>query len=283
MFDFHCHSSHSDGELSPGGLVALAAKHSLKAISLTDHDVVSGIPEAVEKGRELGVDIIPGIELSLGFMGGEIHLLGYGIAYDDPVFRQTLTHAQQVRESRNVKIIEKMREQGIEVDYDDIRSIAGGDYPGRPHFAELLVKRRIARNIKDAFARFLGNGKPLFVQRDFISLEDGIDMITSAGGIPVIAHPLSLMISWSRLMEYLKRWHEMGIRGIEGYYPEHSPGKCERLIAAARDFGFLITGGSDFHGKSKPHNHLGRTTGNMKISPDMVKSFLMELAYSPIM
>ena len=282
MFDFHCHSNHSDGDLSPTELVRLASRRSLKTISLTDHDVVSGIPAAIEAGRKFGVGIIPGVELSLGFMGGEIHLLGYNFDYTSPSFLKDLAQAQDIRKTRNLEMIEKMRAAGIDVSYDDILEIAGGGFPGRPHFAKFLIQRKIARNVKDAFTRFIGNGKPYFVQRNFLSLEEGIDMITEAGGIPVIAHPLSLMVSWSRLMEYLLAWKDMGVRGIEGYYSEHSPGKCQRLISAAEPYGFLITGGSDFHGKSKPKIELGRTSGNRLLTEDMVESFLMEVSDSPI-
>ena len=282
MFDFHCHSNHSDGELSPAELVNLAGKKELSGISITDHDVVSGIPEALQAGKDAGIYILPGIELSLGFMGGEIHLLGYNFDFKSRSFISRLKEAQLVRDERNENMIRKMRDWGLDVTYTDIQTIAHGEYPGRPHFARYLIKLGMVRTVKEAFDRFLGKDKPFYHPRNYIPLEEGIGMILDAGGIPVIAHPLSLNVSWTKLAGYLPLWKEMGVQGVEGYYSEHSEGKCRRLVNEAGKYGFLITGGSDFHGKSKPKIELGRTGGNRRLTAEMVEDFLMEIGYSPI-
>ncbi|OGR05636.1 MAG: hypothetical protein A2511_09020 [Deltaproteobacteria bacterium RIFOXYD12_FULL_50_9] len=249
--DLHIHSTFSDGTLTPSSLVAMARRQGLAAISLTDHDTMAGIPEAIAAGRSETIEVIPGIELSALHKKASLHILGYGLDHRNAELIAKLNRYQEARRERNEKIIEKLARLGIRISLDDLRQSTNGQI-GRPHFARELVRLGVVRSEEAAFIRFLRTGGKAFVETFRYSAETTIAMINAAGGIAVLAHPATLNSSLSTIPTLLKELVPLGLKGIEVYYPRHTPKVTHRLAKLAENFGLLITGGSDFHGRS-PH------------------------------
>jgi len=250
--DLHLHSRYSDGTLSPAELVALAVESGLHALSITDHDTIAGLEDGREACREAGILFIPGVELSVGYGNGEIHILGYGINTRSKMLRGTLDRLAAEREDRMIKMVERLRSSGIPAVFEDVRALAGGNILSRLHLATYLADNGFAASRDDAFQRHIGNGRPAFVRRRLLTLKDAIDLIVGNGGFPVLAHPA--LTRRDDLIEYLVR---LGIRGIEVYYPKHSPGDTARYEKICLKYGLIATGGSDFHGEGKPETALG--------------------------
>lgn len=265
MVDLHAHSTASDGSYSPSRVVGLAHERGLSALSLTDHDTVSGLAEASARAGELGIAFVPGIELDIEWKPGECHLLGYGIKAPYPVLEPLLVKLIESRKERNREIAARMNEAGITVDLARIEELAGGGTVGRPHFAQYLVETKAVRNRQQAFDRYLAKDRPYYVDRKSVRLDEGIAAIAAACGIPVLAHPLSLYVSWGHMKEVLVKFRDMGIRGIEAWHPGARIVECERLEALARELGLFVTAGSDFHGEARPERRLGRTAGRRDI------------------
>ncbi|MDR2551769.1 MAG: PHP domain-containing protein [Treponema sp.] len=282
MIDLHTHSTASDGSLTPAGLVEKAALAGLNTLALTDHDTLAGLEEAEKAARNQGISFIPGVELEIQTPGsfssppaGEFHLLGLGITMPTAEFLDTLRYLAETRERRNHKMVEKMKEAGIEVHYDDIRAFAGGaglspasrvsPLVGRPHFGAFLVSRRLAKNQEQAFRRWLGRGRPFYVPREGLDFEKAVRLIHESGGAAVLAHPMSLYVSWGRLPAFLETLKEKGLDGLEAWHPTAGVKDCKRLEETGRNLELCITAGSDFHGSARPDRRLGYTSGNRKI------------------
>jgi predicted metal-dependent phosphoesterase TrpH len=292
MIDLHTHSSASDGDLQPGKLVKTAAARGIRAMALTDHDTISGLGEAEAAAREAGITLIPGVELEInaeapGFsipklaINGEFHLLGLGIRCPTGRFVETLRRLAEARERRNRQILEKMNGAGIETEYRDIEALAGGrlgesavgekavpvssGLVGRPHFGAFLIKKKIVKNQEQAFKRYLGKGRPFYVPKGGLEFAEAAEMIHQSGGIAVLAHPMSLYVSWGKLPALFGGLKELGLDGIEAWHPTAKPGICKRLDELGRSFHLYITAGSDFHGSARPERRLGHTAGGRTI------------------
>jgi predicted metal-dependent phosphoesterase TrpH len=265
MIDLHTHSSASDGSLTPPQLMNLAAARGLSAIALTDHDTIAGVETARKAAGEKGLRFIPGIEMEIRWEGGEFHLLGLGIRTPSGAFLDAVEELARRREERNGRIMDLMGAMGIAVQAGDLRDISGGNSLGRPHFASLLVKRRVVKNQEQAFSRYLGKGRPLYVPKEGLELPRALDCIKESGGIAVLAHPMSLYVSWGRLPDLLKGFKDQGLDGLEAWHPTTKPGACKRLEDLGKSLGLYITAGSDFHGAARPDRELGVTSGNRKI------------------
>jgi predicted metal-dependent phosphoesterase TrpH len=273
MIDLHTHSNASDGSLSPTELVAEAGRRGLTALALPDHDTTEGLEEAREAARKEGIHFIPGIEIEItweappGLPGapGEFHLLGLGISRPCPAFREAVAELFRRREARNLEILDRMRELSIDADYGEVRALSGGHSVGRPHFAALLVNRRIVKNREQAFARYLGRGKPLYVPKTGMEFERAAALIKESGGLAVLAHPMSLYVAWGRLPELIQGLKERGLAGIEAWHPTAKIRACKRLEDLGNALGLCITAGSDFHGEARPDRRLGVTAGDRKI------------------
>jgi predicted metal-dependent phosphoesterase TrpH len=276
MIDLHTHSSASDGSLSPGALIGEAAKRGLKAIALTDHDTVQGLAEAAEAAQAGGILFIPGIELEITWSrkdeGGEFHLLGLGLRRQSPSFTGAVAELSRRREKRNLEILERMHELNIEADYADIRALSGGHSVGRPHFAAFLVNRGIVKNREQAFFRFLAKGKPLYVPKAGLEFDEAAAAIKSAGGIAVLAHPMSLYVAWGKLPELVKSLKERGLDGLEAWHPTAKVRSCRRLEELGKSLGLYVTAGSDFHGEARPERRLGITAGGRKIEDSFLEA-----------
>ena len=243
--DLHTHSTYSDGILSPAMLVEEAVSRGVGILALTDHDTVAGIGEARAAGERLGVEIIPGVELSAALpSGGEVHLLGYFVDVDDPAFLEQLAGYARARIERMERMVERLSRIGAPVAVERVREIAGLGTVGRPHLGRALVEAGYASDLSDAFARYIGGGKPAFVPRPRVDPRDAIALVRAAGGVTVLAHPFSV----GGVESVLDRLVPAGLAGMEVDYGEYSVEDREilRQIAARRRL--IATGGSDYHG-----------------------------------
>jgi len=243
LADLHTHSSASDGVLSPTELVQLAKTEGLAAIAITDHDTISGLAAGIEAGRQLGISVIPGIELSTQLGDREIHILGYLLDYRDETFLSTLQIYTSARKSRGKKIIEKLKKLGIDLEWEEILHKAGEGSVGRLHIARALMEQGYVDSIEEAFHKYLNPGTPAFVPRLKLEPREAINLIKSVHGIPVLAHPG--LLNSAKLIEELI---SLGLMGLEVYYPLHGPQEVEYFAALCKVRGLIATGGSDFHG-----------------------------------
>ena len=265
MIDLHTHSTASDGTFSPAELAAEAHKAGLSLFALTDHDTVAGVAEAQQAGEALGIRVLPGIEISVEWQPGELHLLGLGIDIENKTLCGLMQYAQKKRLERNRKIIEKFNEAGIVIDEEKLAQLAGGAVIGRPHFAKYLVQEKKAKSIQDAFLKYLAKGRPFYIEKECLPLTESIDAIKDAHGVPVLAHPMSLYLSWGKLPETIAQFKKEGLVGLEAWHSGARYGECIRLQELAESLGLIVTAGSDFHGANRKDVHLGRTAANLPI------------------
>jgi predicted metal-dependent phosphoesterase TrpH len=289
MIDLHTHSNASDGDLSPDALIQKAARCGLRAIALTDHDTMNGLEIARREAQKRHINFISGREININWRGGnspagiagtgpggEFHLLGLGISSPSPGFIAAINELSRRREERNREMLRKMNEMGIEAAWEDVRALSGGHSVGRLHFARLLINLKIVKNAEQAFARFLGTGKPLFVPKDGLIFEEAAALIWESAGLPVLAHPMSLFVAWGRLPELLKALKDRGLAGVEAWHPTAKPGSCRRLAELGKSLGLCVTEGSDFHGAVRPERKLGYSSRGRKIE-DAVLEAIPEL------
>ena len=253
--DLHVHSSASDGTLSPKELVKLAKQQGLRAIAITDHDTASGYTEAMQAGEELGIEIVPGIEISTKY-SGPIHILGYYIDPQSPELLPVLNWVVEDRDRRNRKMAQLMADDGLPVSYEAMQQ-RFGKVIGRPHFGQILVELGLAESVNDAFDRFIEKGQKYYMPRSFLSVESSIELICHAGGIAVLAHPFQYKRDDKGLRELIEHCMESGLKGMECFYSGYSEEQCAYLCSLADEYGLIKTGGSDFHGSNKPHISLG--------------------------
>ena len=272
VIDLHTHSTASDGSLSPTSLIHAAAQRGITALALTDHDTLAGLSEAEQVAKQEGIRFIPGIEIELSWEPGEFHLLGLGVSKPSPAFMETIAGLAQKREARNYAIIGRMRDAGIEVQYEDILALSGGHSVGRPHFASFLVNRHIVKNYEQAFEKYLAKGKLFYVPRECLEFQRALALIKESGGITVLAHPMSLYVSWGNLPSLIRDFQEQGMDGIEAWHPTATPKTCKRLEELGRSLDMYITAGSDFHGTNRPERKLGITSGDRKISEAILEA-----------
>ncbi len=266
--DLHIHSSASDGTLSPGEILETACAQNLEAIAITDHDTVEGAKQALQVGIPETLQFLTGVEMSAApppslSLSGSFHILGYGIDLDDVALNQVLQVLQKARENRNPAIIERLNQLGFDMTIDQVVVAVGEGQIGRPHIARVMLQRGFVTSIDDAFDRYLGHGRPAYVDKPRISCQQAVDIIRGAGGIAVLAHPFLLNLNDPGVMEnLLVELKKMGFEGIEVYYPEHPPQATSLYEVLARKHDLLMTGGTDFHGKLKPEIQMGSGTGH---------------------
>jgi len=252
--DLHMHSTASDGTDPPETLGTLAAKAGLSAIALTDHDTTAGL-EAAQRSCEIaGLRFVPGIELSTerGRPRGTLHLLGYHIDPTAARLRDVIEQLNQARSQRNPQIIEALHVIGVDITLDEVHAEAGDATIGRPHIAQVLVRKGYAKSIQDAFARYIGIGGAAYRRKEGISPASAIDAIHAAGGVAVLAHPVQLRYDDERDLEQTVRsLVQLGLDGIEVQHSDHRPEHVSLYERLAEHFGLITTGGSDYHGRRK--------------------------------
>jgi predicted metal-dependent phosphoesterase TrpH len=259
--DLHTHSRASDGTDTPSGLVRAAARAGLDVVAITDHDTADGWAEAAGAAEDVGITLLPGMEISTGHHGRSVHLLAYLPDPTSPALADDLTRVLAGRESRVPDMVQRLRGLGIDITVDDVRAASpGAAATGRPHIADALVTLGVVADRTEAFDRYLGAGRVAFVNRYAAPLEATIRAVTEAGGVSVIAHP------WGRGglgrpdEATLAHLHDVGLAGIEVDHQDHDAVTRERLRAMARDIGLIATGSSDYHGTGKIDHDLGCNT-----------------------
>ena len=276
MIDLHTHSTASDGKLYPAELMRHAQAVGIEVIALTDHDTLSGLEEASEEAARIGVELIPGVEISAENKPGTLHMLGYYVDSSDAELMETLSWLRGGRDDRNHIILSKLAELGCPLEWDEVAALAGGESMGRPHIATAMVNRGYVSSFNDAFDRYLGKGAAAYTDRDKMTPEIAIKCIRSAGGLPVLAHPQTLSLSDDELSDLLSRLTSMGLAGVEVYYYSHSEEETALYTSLARRYDLIVTGGSDFHGPGMIETRLGVGRGNMKI-PKSIADDLKQL------
>lgn len=271
--DLHTHTTASDGTLSPRELVLLAARSGLSAVAITDHDTVDGLPEAMAAGRESGVTVVGGVELSVFDGRRALHLLGLFLPERPGDLARVLAGLRDTRHDRNRLILEKLAAMGIALDYDEVLALAGGSV-GRPHIAAALMKKGVVTSVKEAFARLLGPNGRAYVPKKKMSLERAVSLLLAEGATPAIAHPFLLRLNGRALERLLAEYKELGVGAIEALYSEHSQSQTREYLALAAKLDLGITGGSDFHGAAKPDIRLGVGKGDLRV-PDAVLAALL--------
>lgn len=269
MIDLHAHTTVSDGGDSPSELVAAAARAGLDAIAVTDHDNDAGCDEAVAAGGRLGVEVVPGVEIScyvedlrdLGYAPSArptMHLLGYFVPRADNPLSAALAELQQHRANRNRVIVERLNELGIDVTFEEVEREAGGSGAqiGRPHFAAVLVRHGAVPDYQSAFDVYLAKGAKAYVDRKLYRPADAIELMLDAGAVPVLAHPLTLNLAPGELDRFVAGLVESGLRGLEGYHGDWPEADQQPVRELAGRYGLMVTGGSDYHGAMRPDRRL---------------------------
>lgn len=243
--DLHIHTFFSDGTQSPEIVVELAKKNGLTTIAITDHDVVAGIARAEKKAKEVGLEIIPGIEFSTEAFDTEVHILGYFIDCRSQELLQTIAKIQKDRENRIFKICEKLKEVGVDLDPQKVFEIAGHKAAGRPHVARALIEAGFVKNFKEAFNKYIDFHGPAYVSHYKLSPEEAVELVVASGGIAVYGHP-----AVSNCDQVIPDLMAAGLVGIEAYYGNHNKSQTKHYLRLAEKYGLLVAGGSDYHGFS---------------------------------
>lgn len=275
--DLHLHTTHSDGSLSPADVIGLAHKAGVTALAITDHDIATGIPDAIAIGQDLEIEIIPGIEISSILGESELHILGYFLDWQDAQLNARLTTLRESRHRRNPQIIERLQALGIEITYDEVRALAGTDSVGRPHIARILMDKQVVTSAKEAFDRFLANGRPAYVPRELPGPAEAIQWIKAAKGLAVLAHPTWVKTTEGTLTDLVRQLKADGLDGVEVHYSTHTARQTREYLSLAKQLNLLVTGGSDFHGLTKPDIEVGIGRGTLHV-PDALLSKLKHAA-----
>ena len=255
MLDLHIHTTASDGTCTPEQVVRMAKKKGFSLISITDHDTMGGVKEALEAGERYNVEVIPGVEISAG-VELEVHMLGYGMSPDHPVMVEMMEDMRAARVERMVRMIENLRKMGIPITQEEVESIADGAI-GRPHIARVMIAHGVVPDVRTAFREYIGVGAPAYAERRKMTSEQVIRNIRDAGGVPVLAHGGLLRLTQVELNEWIDHMTRAGMMGLECYHNAHTPAMERFLRNAAERRGLLITGGSDYHGATRRDVDLG--------------------------
>ncbi len=273
--DLHVHTTASDGTMCPRDVVSLAAMLGLKAIAITDHDTRAGLQEAGEAGELLGVSIVPGIEISSDYKGKEVHILGYFLDPDKPQLQDYIQWVRDSRRQRNEKMIEKLQKKGYDITLSQLEETNPGATIGRPHMARRLMELGAVSSVKEAFRRYLDQGRSCFVPREFIPFQQGARLIRDCGGVAVLAHPLQYGFDRATLDAFVQDAAAAKFSGMEILYPGYTQGDMNKLYDLAEKYTLLPTGGSDFHGDNKPGIQLGTGDGKLSVPAYMLAMLAM--------
>ena len=267
--DLHTHSTFSDGTFTPSQLVKYAEEKGLKAFALTDHDTTEGIKEA--KSIETNVEVISGVEISTRYDKKEIHIVGLYVNENDADLNKQLKYYREKRVTRNFEILEKLNSLGVNITIDDVRESCTGDVISRAHIAKALVSKGFVGSYTEAFDRYLGDNKCAYVPRETLNYEESMELITKAGGVPVLAHPLLYKMSDTNLENMMVKLRQKGLKAVEVYYSTHSNSDTQHVMAMANRVGLIYSGGSDFHGATKPKIDMGTGMGKLAVPYEMLE------------
>jgi len=265
--DLHVHTIYSDGMFMPEEAVEAAVGLGLKAIAITDHDCIEGITPTIEAAKNTDLEIIPGVEISAYVKDVEIHLLGYFLDWKKPSLVERLNRMKNNRRKRMLKMIQRLQEQGLEISEEDVFETDLRGTVGRLHLAHVMMEKGLVSSTKEAFGRYIGEGKSCCVQHKRLDHTEAIDMVVRAGGVPVLGHP-----GVSGVDKYIPELVSAGIKGLEVYHTDHSSADTDRYLKLAEKYSLLVTGGSDCHGLKKGSILMGR----VRVSRDTVEKIRKE-------
>ena len=244
--DLHIHTNESDGDFCPTKVVEMAAKNKLELISITDHDTINGLQEAISAAQKLNIEIIPGIEISSHF-GSEIHILGYNIPFNNKDLQSEIKKLNSLRDARQRAIVEKLQALNINIDINEVIKIADGEVLGRMHIAKILVKKGYCNSTSQAFDIYLGANGKAYVKDMRVRPSEAVELITRFSGIAVIAHPGRCDLTLSEIETLACELKAVGLKGIECEYFSHTNAEKEKFRSLATKLSLASFGGSDFH------------------------------------
>lgn len=263
LVDLHMHTTASDGEHTPSSLVDLAKDSGIQIMSITDHDTVDGLDEAIARAEEQNITLVPGIEISVKDKR-ELHILGYCIEYHRPEFEENIKKLKKYRTIREDITLDFLHQKGFDITEEEVLEEAGNDVVGRPHFAAVMMRKGYVDTKKDAFDKYLASKEFLEIHRPKPTINEAIEMIKSGRGIPVLAHPHSMGLIGNALEQRIKHLKDSGLKGMECYYNSYAKNHSDKMfdvnyyLNIADKYGLLATGGSDYHGeKVKPGISIG--------------------------
>lgn len=278
IIDLHVHSTKSDGSFTPTELVDYALEKGLSAFALTDHDTTEGLDEAIDYAHKLAaanpqkeIEVIPGIEFSTEYMGKDIHIVGLYIDYKSEYFKKYITQFQNSRTLRNIKMCAKLTEHGVPVTYEELQAYFPGSVLTRAHYAKFLLQKGYVKSMPEAFDRYVGDHAPCFLPREKVTPVQAVKLILKVGGIPVLAHPILYHLSDARLDTLVKELKEAGLVAIEAVYSTYNTAEERQIRGLATKYDLLISGGSDFHGTTKPGLDLAVGYGKLFIPYDILE------------
>ena len=280
--DLHTHSNYSDGTCSPAELVKRASDNGLSAFALTDHDSVAGIDDAIKavKEQKVSLKFIPGTELSVGYKSSDIHIVGLFINHHDKSFNEMSKMIIQRRIYRNNEMIKRFNDAGIPITMDELTDSNPDTVVTRAHFARWLIDHNFVSTTNDAFTKYLDTNSKFYVPREYITPEEGIDIIRKSGGVAILAHPLHYKLEEKELESLIGRLKDAGLGGIEVMYSNHI-GQDEAYVRKlANKFDLLPSGGSDFHGANKPAIDIGKGRGNLAIPYEYLENLANACGYT---
>jgi len=265
MIDLHVHSNRSDGSLTPTEVVALAASKQLTSFALTDHDTIDGLAEAKAAGTALGIEVIDGIEFSTEYLGRDIHIVGLFIENTSLAFQKHLQNFVDARIWRNQKMCRNLQKAGIDISYEKLVSAYPDSVITRGHYSRYLFENGYVKSLPEAFDRYLGDHTKYFVPREKVTPAQAVELILSAKGIPILAHPTLYRMGHDTLHTLIRTLKDTGLVGMEVFYSTHTPAEEREMAKIARQYELLPSGGSDFHGKSKPKLEIGTGYGSLHV------------------
>jgi predicted metal-dependent phosphoesterase TrpH len=275
MIDLHTHSTVSDGSDPPARIPELAAAAGCSAVALTDHDRLDGLAEARARAQALGVELVPGCEVSCEWAPGTLHVLVYFVEPGEGPLQEELARLQADRDERNRQMIDRLSAAGLPVTLEELDAEAGGVGAGRPHMASILMRKGVVGSVQEAFDRYLARGKPGYVSKARLAPQTVAELARGSGGVAVLAHPLSLQLGEPELASAVAELADAGFSGLEARYGRYSPEERAGLADVASRHGLVVTGGSDYHGTFKPDLAVGTGRGDLSV-PDTTVADLAE-------
>ncbi len=273
--DLHLHSTYSDGSETPAAIIDTAVTIGLTGMALTDHDTLEGVPEAAALAATRGIRFIGGTELSVTWKDQSMHMLVYFLNPEGGPLEDRMGELRRSRHQRNVEMADKLQAQGLDITIEEVTREAGGGVVGRPHFAGVMIEKNYVANVPEAFDRYLAAGRPAYTPRLRLTAAEAISLGRASGAVPVIAHPHTLNLRSSEFATGFKELVDHGLGGIEAYYGEYRPALRSRIAEICAELGIVATGGSDYHGKYKPHLSIGTGKGDLSV-PDVAFDQLEE-------
>ena len=275
--DLHIHSTASDGMLTPSEILSLAQELHLGAFAITDHDTIEGSKEIIEAGIPSSVNFLTGVEISTGLplsfaFSGSLHILGYGIDIYNIDLNHALAKQRKARKDRNPGIIANLNDLGFDLTLEEVIRETGNMQTGRPQIAQMMLAKGFVKTIDEAFDKYLAKGRPGYIDKYRIDCAGAIKIILDAGGLPVLAHPS--FVNKTGIEDLVIALVNMGLKGIEAYYPGHSISQTRKYTELAGHYDLIVTGGTDFHGSLKPDIQMGSGKGNLFIPYDLYEKIL---------